>query len=183
MRCDINLIIGHLIEHGFFMGNDNLKAMADKAIYWVPTAVTMEAYCRYLKQIGKPADIARRNLDHQLEQLVKAGEFGVPIAVGTDAGSPGVNHGIAVADEMKLFMEAGYSLEQAVQCCTLNGARLLGVAEMGLLAPRMPATFIAVKGDPGGFPDSLKEIQGIYVKGALIDSVEKQIDGEKRDID
>lgn len=70
-------------------------------------------------------------------------------------------------DEIKLFMEAGFSIGQAVQCGTLNGARLLGIADLGLLAPHMPATFIAVKGDPGGFPDSLKEIQGIYVKGAL----------------
>ena len=156
------------IEHGFFMGNDNLKAMADKAIFWIPTAVTMKAYCRYLKQIGKTADIARRNKDHQLEQLAKAGEYGVPIAVGTDAGSPGVDHGIAVIDELKLFMEAGYSVEQAVQCGTLNGARLLGLADMGLLARRMPATFIAVKGAPGGLPDSVKEIEGIYVRGELL---------------
>ena len=158
------------IEHGFFMGNDNLKAMADKAIFWVPTAVTMEAYCPYLKQIGKTSDVARRNLDHQLEQLVKACEYGVPVAVGTDAGSPGVDHGIAVIDEMKLFMKAGYSAEEAVRCGTFNGAKLLGIPDMGLLAPRMPATFIAVRGDPLGFPNSLKKIQGIYVKGVLIDS-------------
>ena len=36
----------HSIEHGFFMGNDNLSLMADKAVFWVPTAVTMGAYCR-----------------------------------------------------------------------------------------------------------------------------------------
>ena len=30
------------IEHGFFMGNDNLKTMADEAIFWVPTAETMD---------------------------------------------------------------------------------------------------------------------------------------------
>lgn len=158
------------IEHGFFMGKDNLKAMADKSIFWIPTAATMEAYCRYLKQIGETADIARRNLDHQLGQLAKAREYRVPIALGTDAGSPGVDHGTAVIDEMRLFMEAGYSAEEAVRCGTFNGAKLLGIPDMGLLVPRRPATFIAVKGDPAGFPNSLRKIQGIYVKGSLIDS-------------
>ena len=155
------------IEHGFFMGNDNLAALADKAIFWVPTAVTMKAYCRYMKQIGKTANIARRNLAHQLEQLAKAREYGIPIAIGTDAGSPGVDHGVAVVDEMKLFMEAGYSLTETVRCGTSNGAKLLGIPNMGLLAARMPATFIAVKGDPDGLPDNLKEIEALYIKGEL----------------
>ncbi len=34
----------HSIEHGFFMGKENLKRMADKQISWVPTAMTMKAY-------------------------------------------------------------------------------------------------------------------------------------------
>ena len=34
----------HSIEHGFFMGQENLKRMAEKQIFWVPTAVTMKAY-------------------------------------------------------------------------------------------------------------------------------------------
>ena len=34
------------IEHGFFMGVENLKIMAEKGIVWVPTACTMKAYRR-----------------------------------------------------------------------------------------------------------------------------------------
>ena len=68
-HLDQHLAAGcHSIEHGFFMGNDNLSLMADKAVFWVPTAVTMGAYCRYLNQIGENPDIARKNLDHQVEQ-------------------------------------------------------------------------------------------------------------------
>ncbi|NNL76855.1 MAG: amidohydrolase family protein [Desulfobacterales bacterium] len=158
----------HSIEHGFFMGADNLQAMADKAIFWVPTAVTMHAYCRYLTKIGQESDIARKNLDHQLEQLVKARKYGVQIAVGTDAGSPGVDHGIAIIDEMKLLMEAGFSIEETIKCATFNGVQLLGTNDMGLLTAKMPATFIAVKGDPTGLPDSLHELKRIYVSGELL---------------
>ena len=158
----------HSIEHGFFMGTDNLSLMADKAVFWVPTAVTMQAYCRYLNRIGKKNDIARKNLDHQVKQLQTARQLEVPIALGTDAGSPAVDHGIAVVDEMKILMKAGFSIEETVRCATFNGAQLLGIKDLGLLVPGMPATFIAVKGDPSGLPDSLRHIEGIWVKGEMI---------------
>ena len=151
----------------FFMGDDNLQTMAEKRTFWVPTAVTMKAYCQYLEKIGKEADIALKNLEHQLSQLEKARNYGVQIAVGTDAGSPGVNHGIAIIDEIKLLMEAGFSTEETVKFATYNGAKLLRIDDMGLLIPEKPATFIAVKGDPSGLPDSLRELKGIYVKGEL----------------
>jgi imidazolonepropionase-like amidohydrolase len=158
----------HSIEHGFFMGADNLSLAAEKGVVWVPTAVTMQAYGRYLKQIGKETAVALKNLDHQVEQLQTARQLKVPIALGTDAGSPAVDHGIAMVDEMKIFIEAGYSIEETVRCATFNGAQLLGIKDFGLLVPGMPATFIAVKGDPVNLPDSLLNIEGVYIKGELV---------------
>ncbi|AQV01094.1 hypothetical protein [Desulfococcus multivorans] len=38
------------VEHGFFMGEENLRRMADMGTVWVPTAVTMKAYARMLPQ-------------------------------------------------------------------------------------------------------------------------------------
>jgi len=40
------------IEHGFFMGTENLRRLADEQITWVPTAFTMEAYARTLPRIA-----------------------------------------------------------------------------------------------------------------------------------
>jgi imidazolonepropionase-like amidohydrolase len=160
----------HSIEHGFFMGTDNLKAMADRNIYWIPTAVTMQAYCRYLNQIGSDSAVARKNLDHQLAQLAEAHQLRVPVVVGTDAGSPGVEHGRAFVEEMQLLLEAGFSIEEVVRSGTYNGASLLAITEMGLLVPGMPATFIAVSGNPSDLPHSLRRIKGIYLNGALLDS-------------
>ena len=155
----------HSIEHGFFMGTDNLNLMADSAVVWVPTAFTMQAYGRYLKRIGEKNGIALRNLDHQIGQLQAARQLKVIIALGTDAGSPGVDHGTALVDEMAILLQAGYSIEEAVRCATFNGAQVLGIKNLGLLVPGMPATFIAVNGDPTGLPDSLRQPLGIWVKG------------------
>ena len=148
----------HSIEHGFFMGAENLARMRDRQTVWVPTAFTMQAYAAHLPAYSREADTARRNLSHQLEQIRLAREMGVPVALGTDAGSLGVHHGDAVREELGLLLEAGYTLSEAVQCATMIGAWLLGISDMGILTPGMPASWIAVKGSPAGLPGSLNDI-------------------------
>lgn len=157
----------HSIEHGFFMGEDNLKKIAAKGLIWVPTAVTMKAYAGLMK--GKTAGrISKKNLEHQLEQIGMARQFGVKVAIGTDAGSPGVDHGKAMKDEMGLFMEAGFSVEEIVRSATSIGADLIGLKRSGRIAEGMRADFIAVKGSPLEFPKSLQSIERIYMDGKLM---------------
>jgi len=148
----------HSIEHGFFMGAENLARMRDRQTVWVPTAFTMRAYAAHLAPSSREAETARRNLTHQLDQLRMARELGVPVALGTDAGSLGVHHGDSVREELRILLEAGYTLPEAVQCATKTGAELLGIRNMGILSPGMPASWIAVKGSPSGLPDSLDHV-------------------------
>ena len=154
------------IEHGFFMGRENLIKMADKNITWVPTAYTMKAYAKYLKPKSLEVEISQRNLDHQLEQIFTAKKLGVPIATGTDAGSLGVHHGRSIIEEIKLLMSAGFSIREAIRCATCNGAELLGLKKQGLADGKMPANFIAVTGNPEALPGSLSSCT-IYNKGLL----------------
>ena len=153
------------IEHGFFMGSENLKIMAEKGVVWVPTACTMKAYAEYMKPGSIEHEVSRMNLDHQLEQISKARELGVTVALGTDAGSIGVHHGSAVIDEMELLIQAGYTLSEVVRSSSKNGADLLGIYDFGILASGKPATFLLVKGDPSKLPGSLNAIQAIYING------------------
>ena len=161
------------IEHGFFMGRANLVRMADMGTVWVPTSVTMAAYARMLEKGGRfggvasgaDLDVVHRNCDHQLEQLHQAREAGGTVAVGTDAGSLGVDHGTAVAEEMRLLSRAGYSTEAVVQAATRNGARLLGLTDRGRLQPGLRADIIAVKGPPSGLIDQLTHPAAVYIKG------------------
>jgi imidazolonepropionase-like amidohydrolase len=148
----------HSIEHGFFMGAENLARMRDKQTVWVPTAFTMRAYATHLAPSSREAENAQRYLAHQMDQLRMAREIGVPVALGTDAGSLGVHHGDSVREELRIFLEAGYTLPEAVQCATKNGAGLLGIKNMGILSPGMPASWIAVKGGPLCLPESLDHI-------------------------
>jgi imidazolonepropionase-like amidohydrolase len=152
------------VEHGFFMGRENLARMADRGVTWVPTAVTMQAYAGHYRQTGKNPDTARRTLDHQLEQLAVARRLGVEVALGTDSGSPGVHHGAAVLAEMNLLMQAGFALEEAIRCASRNAAALIGV-RFGLLERGRPATFIAVGSEPSKLPQELTHLRGVFIDG------------------
>ncbi len=155
------------IEHGYFMGEENLKRMAEKRIFWIPTVFAMESLCTVLR--GTPeAEIAARNVEHQLEQIRIAREFGVKVATGTDSGSLGVHHGKALVEELRLFMSAGMCLEEAVQCATSRVADLLSLRRMGSLDPGNRAVFVVVQGGPEELPGSLSSPEGVFVDGVPV---------------
>ncbi|MDH3327920.1 MAG: amidohydrolase family protein [Desulfobulbaceae bacterium] len=89
------------------------------------------------------------------------------IALGTDSGSIGVLHGEAVAEELRLFIKAGYSLPEAVRCATYSGAQLLGIEnKMGLVSAGRPANFIVARGTPAQLPRKLSYLETIYINGS-----------------
>lgn len=158
----------HSIEHGFFMGRDNVERMAEKQIHWVPTLFAMKA-CAENGKNQKQKDIAERTLQHQLEQIEMAKRFGVKIALGTDSGYGGVLHGEAVVYELKLLMKAGLSLSEAIKCATCNGAELLGIDEFGLIAKNRPAHFLVARGTPAMMPRKMSYLEWIYLGGKPCD--------------
>ncbi|MEJ2039199.1 MAG: amidohydrolase family protein, partial [Desulfosarcinaceae bacterium] len=89
------------IEHGYFMGKRNMARMADNQVFWVPTVVPMAALASNEQLTQAQRDVARRTLDHQLDCNARAYSLGLPIAAGTDAGSPGVAHGPSLRQELK----------------------------------------------------------------------------------
>ena len=153
------------IEHGFFMGVENLYRIADRGATWVPTAYTMKALGDQMKRKRVDTAVVQKNLEHQIEQIQTAHELGVRIALGTDAGSAGVMHGQSVIEEMRIFLDAGYPIEKIVWCATHNGALLMSLPQVGQLKENMPATFIAVKGDPSQLPESMNQIKMIFYEG------------------
>jgi imidazolonepropionase-like amidohydrolase len=160
------------IEHGFFMGTENLKRLADEQITWVPTAFTMEAYARTLHKGSRESQVAKKNLDHQLDQIRQAKRLGVRMALGTDAGSLGVHHGEAVCEEIRLLLVAGLGLGEAVQCATSVGAALLGLEDRaGCLVPGSPATFLAVRAKPERLLETLGSPERVYFKGISVSSL------------
>jgi len=156
----------HSIEHGYFMGHDNLRLMAEKGVYWVPTLIPVKAAARLFDKTSKESAIAYKTLEHQFEQITIAIKMGVKIAIGTDAGSIGVYHGKAVAEEMRLLSKAGLSIEDVICSGTCNGADLLGInKKIGILRAGMPATFIIFPCAPSSILDKSSLPEQIYING------------------
>lgn len=159
----------HSIEHGFFMGRDNLMLMAGRQTAWVPTLMTMKAYAEVAAPGTREQDVCLRNLEHQIAQVREGRRLGVNIVLGTDAGSTGVYHGAAVREEMQLLMDAGFTVSEAVRAASLAGTELAGFGVTGSIASGHAASFLAVDGNPSDLPDSLARIRFRMVDGRPID--------------
>ena len=157
------------IEHGYFMGDENLRKIADVGITWVPTAIPMKALAEHSPKGRTEHEVAQRTLEHQLGQLSKAREYGIAVALGSDAGSPGVHHGKAVSQELALFVAAGYTPEEAIRCGSLNAAQLMGADIPGYLGSGTPATFIVLKGKRSNILQQLKKIEMMVVSGEIVE--------------
>jgi len=156
------------IEHGYFMGNENLQKMADAQIAWVPTVVPMKALAEQMLPGSIEADVAKRSMENQMEQISKARQYGVRIVLGTDAGSPGVLHGYSMAEELKLFVDAGCRPEEAIRCATMNGAKLMKNDQPGYLGPGTPASFIVLKGTGSDVVAQIGEVDAVVVSGEVV---------------
>ena len=152
------------IEHGFFMGRENLAAMAEAGIAWVPTLAPIRAMAERPEADPRERDVARRTLDHQREQLCQARGLGVKVALGTDAGSPGVEHGDAAVEELRLLIASGYPAAEAVAAATSAGAELSGFGG-GRLRPGAEASFLVLEGGPADIPESLRRIRRVFLAG------------------
>ncbi|MHB1014414.1 MAG: amidohydrolase family protein [Desulfurivibrionaceae bacterium] len=172
------------IEQGYGMGEDNLRKMAEQNVLWIPSLLRAkngldgassggEVACRFsIRYVapGKPIPGAeafwQKMLAEQLAQLRLARKLGVKTAVGTGAGSVGILHGESMAEEMKLFLKGGYSLEQTIRCASENGAQFFGMEKLGRLTIGRKATFLIARGTVQQLPRKLSYLEGIYVDGA-----------------
>lgn len=179
------------IEQGYAMGQTNLKSMADKGVLWIPSVLRAkngvdssgsggDVCCRFSQRYvapGEPVPGAeaywKRMLEEQLAQLHWARQFGVQTAIGTGAGSPGILHGESVVEEMKLFIRAGYSLEETIRCASENGARFFDMAHLGALTVGRRATFLLTRGTVKQLPRKLSYLENIYIDGLPCSSYRK----------
>ncbi len=58
-------------------------------------------------------------------------------------------------------MAAGFNVEEAVKSATSNGAKLMGIKDIGIVAKGMTANIIAAPGPPSRLPESLSSVQYI----------------------
>ncbi len=171
------------IEQGYGMGEENLRFMARNNVLWIPSVLRAknsldgagsggEVCCRFSLRYVAPGKAVpgaeafwKKSLAKQLGQMRLARELGVITAVGTGAGCVAILHGESMVEEMKLFLKAGYSLEETVRCASENGARFFAMQKLGALAVGRPATFLITRGTAQQLPRKLSYLEGIYIDG------------------
>lgn len=117
------------IEHGFFMTAPVLARMRDQGLAWTPTFCPVHFQWAHPEAVGWSANTVgnlRRILDQHAEHARLAGEIGVTVLAGTDAGSMGVVHGQALAEEADRLQEAGLAVEAVLRAATHAPRRHFG---------------------------------------------------------
>lgn len=121
----------HTVEHGYFLQEETLGLMAGRGVAWVPTLAPVAAALeevslgRGTPPPGFKREVIQDTLERQLEMVGIGRHRGVTLALGTDAGSPGVPFGRGFWAEMRLFARAGYPPGEILEAAGITGARLL----------------------------------------------------------
>lgn len=133
------------IEHGQYIAPEDLKTMAAKGIYYVPTLYVGEYVAEGRAKAG--AKIWLDMVKVHADTFKRAQQAGVKIAFGTDAG--GFDWKINPAMEFPLMVKYGMSPIQAIRSATTVASELMGMqTQVGTIEAGKFADIVAVPGDP-----------------------------------
>jgi len=156
------------IEHGSFMGTEELRMMKERGTYLVPTLLAGEyAAGRSAIRHYPPAIAAKAKAAVAVRSAMfrNALRTGVKIAFGTDSAvSP---HGIN-AQEFGLMVDLGMTPAAALRAATASAADLLGLSRtIGTLQPGKAADVIAVPGDPLADIHTMEKVKFVMKGGEV----------------
>ena len=133
------------IEHGYYIADDDLKTMAARGIYYVPTIYVGVYVAQGRAAEGAPVWVKMTAI-HE-DTFRRAMKAGVKIAFGTDAGGfPWTEN---PAQEFPYMVKWGMTPAEAIRAATVTASQLLGMQdEIGSIEPGKLADIVAVPGDP-----------------------------------
>jgi len=108
-----------------------------------------------------------RAFEHMRFVVRRFAESGVRVHTGTDSGAPGIVPGEALHEELRLFVAAGLSAEQALAASMVATAEAMEVAGLGRLAPGAPADLVLFARDPTEDLANLDTIVAVVSQGRI----------------
>lgn len=149
------------IEHGSMLTAEGARLMKERGTFHVPTISAIRGMVEHpddvpayaFEKASALAEVAR----DAFRRSVRAG---VPIACGTDAGTPFNPHGNTPVEIVRM-VEWGLTPIRALRAATSEAAALLHRPELGRVAPDAPADLVMFDEDP------LEDI-GAVAKPALV---------------
>src|SRR5437016_4469019 len=133
------------IEHGDYIADEDLKTMATRGVYYVPTIYVGVYVAQGRANEGAPVWLQMTKI-HE-DTFHRAMKAGVKIAFGTDAG--GFDWKENPAQEFKYMVNWGMTPAQAIHSATVTASELLGMqGQIGTIEVGKLADIVAVPGDP-----------------------------------
>ncbi|OGP71488.1 MAG: hypothetical protein A2W09_05355 [Deltaproteobacteria bacterium RBG_16_50_11] len=158
------------IEHGFFLDDEAIELMLEMNAYLVPTLCAPHHIIRGGVKGGVPRFAVEKSksvMKSHFQSVRRAHKSKVPIAMGTDAGTPFNCHGENLK-EMELLVKTGLTPMEAIVATTLTAAKVLGLEKkIGTLEKGKLADLVVIDGNP------LKDI-GLFQKKDKILAIMKE---------
>ena len=141
----------HSIEHATLMDEEAAGLMQARGVYMVPTlsALARTAGCGLACGVPEAAVAkAKAMVSRHKTSFKLAHRAGIPIAMGTDAGTPFNYHG-ENAQELERMVALGMTPMEALVSATSAAAGLIGIDDqVGTIEPGKLADLLLVKGNP-----------------------------------
>ena len=152
------------IEHGDYIADEDLKTMAARGIYYVPTIFVGDYVAEGRAQEGAPVWLKLVKV-HE-DTFHRAMKANVKIAFGTDVG--GFDWKINPAKEFGYMVKFGMTPAQAIKSATSVAAELLDMqASVGTIEVGKLADIVAVPGDPLADVTALEKVDFV-MKGGVV---------------
>jgi len=156
------------IEHASFLDAEAIDLLLERGAFIVPT---FSIYYK-MKETGAEHDLppsvielVNRAWDRKVESFGRACRAGVPVAAGSDNGSPAAPHP-DIATEIELLSRLGLGPYNALRAATANAARMLDLtAEIGTIEPGKRADLIVLPSDPLRDPSAVRTVEAVLQDG------------------
>src|SRR5437870_1488123 len=161
------------IEHGTYAEDEVLHLMAERGTFLVPTLMASTAMLRDpVVRDAMPIHLRDRLTESQAthqDAVRRARRMDVPIAMGTDAGTPGNRHGANADELVAMVEEAGLSPRESIHAATLGAARLIRrEGDLGSLELGHYADVIGLGGDPTRDIDHVTHVVFVMRGGRMV---------------
>jgi imidazolonepropionase-like amidohydrolase len=142
---------------------EDLKKMADKGVFIIPTLSVIEKVLNHAKELGLEAKYL--SLGEVKEEIRKAHESGVKILGGTDSPNYGMNYSTQLYEELSLLKGCGIDDERLLKMVTTHIYECFELREFGKLEKGRMANFLLVEGKPYRDIEDLRNYKRIWKKG------------------
>lgn len=152
------------VEHGNYIAEEDLKTMAAKGIWYVPTPWLSEYR---MEQFPEQKAAMERSDMIYADTVKRARAAGVKIAYGTDAGA--FEWTITPAMQLPTMVRYGFTPMEAIQSATSVASQLMGWEnQVGTIEAGKFADIIAVSQDPLQDIKALQNVSFVMKDGVVV---------------